>query len=220
MIFYANKDGSPISQHLINLRQAVAVAQKSVDFDYNVCYTVFDYDTDPSLPPCPHFLDNFLTSEVYVFSVPLDSNEIENIDSGKIMQEYCSEFLGYPKTAVENNFELGWIGIEKQDDIRLISNIQLNGLYKDVINKSKAKKVYKQMIDFVLKEINQRPVYVPTAKTLKTLTYRFSDHPERAIMETPYTSTVLKGFRKTNFTGKIYANKYLAVNELEMYVKE
>lgn len=220
MFLYANKDCSPISQLAINKRTAKAYKQKQIDLEYNVCHTVFDYDTDSSLPPCPHFLDNFLTSRVYVFSLPLDSKELSNIQSNLVFEEYCNEFIGYPKTAVDNNFEIGWVGIEEQDATFIVSNIQINGLYKDVIENSKAKKIYKTMLNWVLQQETQRPVYVPTAQTLKKLTDRFSNHPQRAIMETPYTSTVLKGFRKTNFTGNLYANKYLHADEVEMYVKD
>ena len=86
--------------------------------------------------------------------------------------------------------------------------------------KNKSKRYKNKSKRYKKQQETQRPVYVPTAQTLKKLTDRFSNHPQRAIMETPYTSTVLKGFRKTNFTGKLYANKYLHADEVEMYVKD
>jgi hypothetical protein len=220
MFLYAKEDGSPISQHSINVLKHRPKIKKSVDIEYNVSYTVFDYLMQKDYPPCPHFLDHFLTSEVYVFSLPLDHPELSKIKSSDLLHDYCTSFLGYPKCAVEMNFEIGWVGLEKQDDLTIISNIQLNGFYKDVISKKDAIKTYRKMLNFCEKEIQHRPLYVPTADTLRKLTERFSNHPESAIMETPYTSKVLKGYKKTLLQKDIYANKYLKYEEMEFYKKD
>lgn len=220
MFLYANADSSPVSQKLINDSKTLNItALKSVDLEYNVCYTVFDYMTDKVLPPCVHFLDNFLTSEVYVFSVPLSSELLKNVNKQAMLSNYCNTYQGYPKTAVEGEFELGWVGIEKNDEITMMSNIQINGIYWSSISKKQHVEFYKTMIEFCKEQLDVDEFFVPTANTLRKLNDRFSDHPDRCIMETPYTSTVLKGFKKTllPINKEIYANKYLSNDELEFY---
>jgi|TARA_B110000858_G_scaffold105474_1_gene120645 hypothetical protein len=221
MFLYANSDGSPISQTAINDASDIQITPvESVDLDYNICYTVFDYETDKVLPPCIHFLDNFLTSEVYVFSVPLSSELLQRIENKTaLLESYCNSYIGYPKTAVTGDFELGWVGIEKNEDITMISNIQLNGIYWDFISKKEHVKLYKTMVEFCKNKIDVDEVYIPTAETLRKLNDRFSTHPDRCIMETPYTSTVLKNFKKTTLPikNKIFANKYLSNEELQFY---
>lgn len=220
MFLYAREDGSPVSQHCINILRHKSKQIKKIDIEYNVSYTVFDYEMQKEYPPCPHFLDNFLTSEVYVFSLPLHHPELNKISSSNLLHDYCTSFLGYPKCAVEMNFEIGWVGLERQDDLTIISNIQLNGLYKDVIDKKEAIKIYRKMLSFCENEIAAKTIYIPTAKTLRTLANRFTNHPESSIMETPYTSKVIKGYEKVILEKHIYANKYLKDEEMEFYKKD
>lgn len=218
MFFYAANDGSPISQCHINESSKIEITKiKQIDIEYNVCYTIFDYEVGNNLPPCPHFLKNFLTSKVYVFSVPLSSELLKDVNKKAMLNDYCSTYIGYPKTGILGDFELGWIGIEAHEKYKILSNIQINGIYRDSINRKQQIQFYKTMIDFCKKEINSEEIIVPTAKTLRLLTDRFSNHPERAIMETPYSSKVLKGFSKFLLNKKIYASKYLNDNELEFY---
>lgn len=218
MFLYANENGSAISQTSINLKEYQSFPVQEIDLEYNVSYTIFDYVPDDKLPPCLHFLDNFLESEVYVFSLPLSHSELNNINSKDLLYNYCTSFIGYPKCAVESDFEIGWIGLERQDDLTILSNLQLNGLYRGAIDKKKVIQVYQKMLGFC-EDLLQEEIYIPTAATLKTLSDRFSNHPEKAIMETPYTSKVLKGYKKTLLEKQIYANKYLNQGELEFYVK-
>jgi len=221
MQLYADSDKKPISQLEINNGLEIDIEPvKNIDIEYNVCYTVFDYEADPYYPPCVHFLDNFLTSEVYVFSVPLHSEMLQSIqDKNFLLKTYCSSFQGFPKTAVKGDFELGWVGVEKDLDLTIISNIQINGIYWSSITKQEHVKFYKTMVEFCKKQIDVDQIFVPTAKTLKTLSDRFSDHPKRRIMETPYTSKVLSGYKKTLLPNKkfIFANNYLSNCELAFY---
>ena len=126
MNFYANTDGSPISQKKINTRQATAIPLKKVNSIYNICDTVFDYEPGNNLPPCPHFLDNFLTSRVFVFSLPFEHNDLACVPGNEILKQYCSEFLGYPKTAIKDNFEIGWVGTEKNYIPQFLSSWEHN----------------------------------------------------------------------------------------------
>ena len=203
MFFYGNGDKSPISQSFINRfptrLKRLTNSIKEIDIEYNVCYTVFDYSVDIELPPCVHFLDNFLSSEVYVFSVPLSSNLLSEVNSKSMIEDYTTQFTGSPKTAVNNDYELGWIGTEKTKNYTIMSNIQINGIYRDCLTRRQEIDFYKIMVKFCKTEIENRPIYVPTAKTLYTQMKKMSTHPDSAIMETPYTSKVLKGFTKIQF---------------------
>lgn len=202
MFFYKNSDKTPISQSAINrfpTRKRLNNPIKEIDIEYNVCHTVFDYSVDSELPPCIHFLDNFLMSEVYVFSVPLSSNLLSKVNSKSMMEDYTTQFTGSPKTVVNNDYELGWIGIEKTKNYTIMSNIQINGIYRDCLTRRQEIDFYKTMIKFCKGEILNMPIYVPTAKTLYTQMKKNLAHPDSAIMETPYTSKVLKGFTKIQF---------------------
>lgn len=214
MFLHANVDMTPISQTKINYGFKNSTPVKKIDIDYNVCYSVFDYEVDNSLPPCLHFLDNFLTSEVYVFSLPLSSNRLSKIPSKSILKDYTSNWIGYPKTSISNNLELGWIGIEKS---KIISNIQISGLYLNTLSRKQATDFYRLMLNFCLKEIKARPLYVPSAKTLKAFSKKFSNHRDMKIMESPYTSKILKGASKCKFTESIYANRYINEDEMEFF---
>jgi len=201
MFYYANCDNSPISQTLLNRftsrTKLLTNPIKDIDIEYNVCYTVFDYLVDKELPPCIHFLDNFLSSEVYVFSTSLSSNLLSKVDSKSMVEDYITQFTGSPKTAINNDYELGWVGIEKSKDCTIMSNIQINGIYRKSLTRRQEVDFYRTMVNFCRNEIKIRPLYAPTAKTLKSQMNKMSNHPDSAIMESPYTSKILKGFKKT-----------------------
>lgn len=227
MNFYFSSD--PILQSQINLLNVQENVQSiSLDccidwlLDTNLTETVFDYIPECDVPPCVNFLGSPTTDKVFVLSISVEHISHFSMNSESIAVAYdlkFDHFNGMPKTHL-NELELAWIGIEETDKFIIVNNNQINGAFFPFLTRRQVRDIHKFLLNFVEKYYVGKNIIIPHHSTLRKFVERISKHPNRSIRETPYSSTVVKGYTKQNLSIQTKANDLLTSEELVWWVKK
>lgn len=223
MKIYESFDGKYLSQkelldgEIVNF-SVKEKSQCSYLFDFSVTKTIFDYEVDEKYPPCANFLENFLETKVLVFSLPVDHSLFSQCNLKDLYEQKILKDESTPKNVSDKEFVVGWIGIERNHNLSVISNIQINGTIFKFLSRPITKKLYRNFIKYAEEEI-EGTILIPTHETLRKLISRLRYHPRSSIMETPYTSEVVKGYKKENFIIDGPCRQYLSEKEMIFWTK-
>lgn len=186
----------------------------------SITKTVFDYFPDSQYPPCANFLGRPLEDRVYVLSFDPASESIfpHNGPIQFALEQKINEDSGIPKTPLEQ-LELAWIGVEVERDYIIINNNQISGCFFNYLTRHRITWIHRLLLNFVEKEYPGKTIYIPHHSTLEKFVKRMSDHPNRAIKRSPYSSKVVHGYELLVNPIQTTANKFLSDDECLWWVK-
>lgn len=227
MNFYLSD--TPIPQSQINLLNCdkLRINSSTINLDLpwldccSITETVFDYVPNSDVPPCVNFLDQPTKDIVLVLSLPVELVHSFGITSQAISLAYdlkFDHFNGMPKTFL-NELELAWIGIEQGKDFIIINNNQINGAFFPFLSRRQVRDIHRFLIKLVEQQFPKTKILIPHHSLLRKFVERMSDHPNRSIKETPYSSQVVKGYTKTILDIQTRANDFVSKEESLWWVK-
>jgi hypothetical protein len=228
MIVYGDPQSVFCSQNYININ-ACDIAQLStvnvntrddwIRDNCSITKTVFDYFPDSQYPPCVNFLGKPLEDRVYVLSFDTSSASIFPSDAIKHgLEQKVNEESGVPKTPI-NELELAWVGVEVSEQFVIINNNQISGCFFSYLDRHRVTWIHRMLIDFVEQEYPDKDIYIPHHSMLETYVQRMSDHPNRAIKRSPYSSKVVRGYELKTNAIQTNANKFLSDEECVWWAK-
>ncbi len=228
MKVYGNQHRVFCSQNYINVNASsyvelfdatVNTTDEWIRDNCSITKTVFDYFPDSQYPPCVNFLGYPLKDRVYVLSFdPTVESIFPSEAITHALEQKVNEESGVPKTPLDE-LELAWIGVEVGDDFVIINNNQISGCFFSYLSRHRITWIHRMLIDFIEQEYPDKDIYIPHHSMLEAYVSRMSDHPNRAIKRSPYSSKVVKGYElKTNVL-QTRANEFLSNDECVWWVK-